>query len=207
MPFSEDQVKGPEAPVFRWKGYDTVRERIGRLILSSRDPVLIAIDGRCGSGKTTLASMLAREFDCCLFHMDDFYLQAWQRTPERLAEVGGNVDYERFRREILDPVQNGESVAYRPFDHSIMRIGSECREIPPKRLNIIEGSYSQHPYFEDPYDLRIFVTVSDAVRIARIRARNGEEKLKRFLDEWIPKEEAYFSRFGIEEKSLVIRGE
>lgn len=35
-----------------------------------------------------------------LSHMDDFYLQGRQRTYERLNEVGGNVDYERFAKEV-----------------------------------------------------------------------------------------------------------
>lgn len=30
------------------------------------------------------------------FGLDDFFLRMEQRTPERLREVGGNVDYERF---------------------------------------------------------------------------------------------------------------
>ena len=50
-------------------------------------PILVAIDGNCGSGKTTLGEYLAQLFDCNLFHMDDFYLRVEQRTPERLEEV------------------------------------------------------------------------------------------------------------------------
>ena len=36
------------------------------------------------------------QFDCNLFHMDDFFLRMEQRTPDRMKETGGNVDYERF---------------------------------------------------------------------------------------------------------------
>lgn len=36
-------------------------------------PILVAIDGRCGSGKTTLGEYLKGQFDCNLFHMDDFF--------------------------------------------------------------------------------------------------------------------------------------
>ena len=59
-------------------------------------PILVAIDGRCGSGKTTLGEYLKGQFDCNLFHMDDFFLRMEQRTPDRMKETGGNVDYERF---------------------------------------------------------------------------------------------------------------
>ena len=64
--------------------------------LSDRTPLIIAIDGPCGSGKTTLASHLARELDAQTVHLDDFYLQPFQRTPQRLAQPGGNLDRERL---------------------------------------------------------------------------------------------------------------
>ena len=64
-----------------------------------------------------------------------------------------------------------------------------------------------HPYFGDIYDLRVFMTVSKEEQRERIRKRNGEEKLQRFLGEWIPKEEAYFRKFHPEQGALVISGE
>ena len=62
------------------------------------EPLIVAIDGRCGSGKTTLGEYLEQVFDCNLFRMDDFFLRMEQRTPQRLKETGGNVDYERSFR-------------------------------------------------------------------------------------------------------------
>lgn len=80
----------------------------------SDEPLLAAIDGRCGSGKTTLGEYLKQVFDCNLFRMDDFFLQMEQRTPERLREVGGNVDYERFEETVLRPLLQKEQVCYQP---------------------------------------------------------------------------------------------
>ena len=37
-------------------------------------PVAIAIDGRCGSGKTWLSGLIGDRFPCNILHMDDFYL-------------------------------------------------------------------------------------------------------------------------------------
>ena len=75
-------------------------ERIDGL-LSEKQTVLVAIDGCCGAGKTTLAAILAEKYDCNVFHMDEFFLRPEQRTARRLAQPGGNVDYERFREEVL----------------------------------------------------------------------------------------------------------
>ena len=85
-------------------------------LLEKKNMVIVAIDGKCTSGKTTLASKLAEIYDCNVFHMDDFFLRPEQRTPERFVEVGGNVDYERFQDEVLLPLKTGKAFSYRPFD-------------------------------------------------------------------------------------------
>ena len=87
---------------------ETIRKKIDEL-LTQKDMVIVAIDGKCTSGKTTLASKLAQIYDCNVFHMDDFFLRPEQRTPERFAEVGGNVDYERFQEEVLLPLKTGKA--------------------------------------------------------------------------------------------------
>ena len=44
-------------------------------------PLVLALDGRCGSGKTTLANTLARQFPASItLHTDDFYLPPAQRS-------------------------------------------------------------------------------------------------------------------------------
>ena len=63
-------------------------------------PILVAIDGRCGSGKTTLGEYLKGQFDCNLFHMDDFFLRMEQRTPDRMKDFMKLCSY-RFKRRKL----------------------------------------------------------------------------------------------------------
>ena len=166
-------------------------------IYKQKGHVTIAIDGRCGSGKTTLANKLKEYLDCHIFHMDDFYLQTCQRTKERYNEPGGNVDRERFKKEVLDPLKNHQDVFYRPFDCSSMSI-SEGTLYPYKSINIIEGSYSCHPDLIDAYDLTIFVDIDESLRHKRIEERNGKEALNMFIKKWIPLEEKYFSCFDIQ---------
>ncbi len=172
------------------------------LLLSQKNCVLIAIDGSCAAGKTTLAQSLAELYACNVFHMDDFFLRPEQRTAERFAEIGGNVDYERFKEEILLPLRSGKAFSYRPFSCSTFTL-SEPITVMPQRLNIIEGSYSHHPYFHEPYDLKIFLTVSPELRQKRIMERPSFLH-KRFFDEWIPMEERYFEGFSICEKSELV---
>ena len=86
------------------------------------EPLIVAIDGRCGSGKTTLGEYLEQVFDCNLFRMDDFFLRMEQRTPQRLKETGGNVDYERFEETVLRPIFQKQPVFYQPFKDQMENI-------------------------------------------------------------------------------------
>lgn len=184
--------------------FQPVISRINDLLTSDTSPILIAIDGMCASGKTTLGHYLSDQYDCNLFHMDDFFLQSQQRTKERLMEIGGNVDYERFLEDVLTPLLQGRSVPYRPYDCASRSL-QPTRVIPAKRLNIIEGSYSHHPFFGDIYQQRVFLKVKDDLQIQRIRQRNGDKSLERFLSEWIPKENAYHQIIVQRDDDLIIK--
>ena len=161
------------------------------LLLSQKEQVLIAIDGKCTSGKTTLASRLEELYDCNVFHMDSFFLRPEQRTPERFAEAGGNVDYERFYEEVLTPLLAGKAFTYRPFDCSTFTLGQPVA-VTPKKLNIIEGTYSLHPYFKNPYDLQIVLPITPQLQKERILQRPAFLH-QRFFEEWIPMENRYFA--------------
>ena len=168
-------------------------------LLEQEGLVVVAIDGSCTAGKTTLAGHLATKYDCNLIHMDDFFLRPEQRTPERFAQPGGNVDYERFREEVLLPLGRGEAVCFRPFDCQTRQM-KEAIPMPRKKLNIIEGTYSCHPYFGQPYDLKIFLTVTPETQRERILQRPVFLH-KSFFESWIPMEQQYFKTFAIGEKS------
>lgn len=161
--------------------------------------LLIAIDGRCASGKTTLSAELQNMLPCNVIHMDHFFLRPEQRTPQRLSTAGENVDHERFLSEVLIPLKNGEKVSYCPFDCKTMSFGSQI-ELDKRKINIIEGSYSCHNALFEHYDFRIFLNVSPEEQMRRIILRDGNEKAKIFLSKWIPLEEKYFKTFNVAER-------
>lgn len=168
-------------------------------IITESDSKLIAIDGRCASGKTTLSAELQKLISCNVIHMDHFFLPPEQRTPERLCTPGENVDHERLFTEVLIPLKKVEKVSYRPFDCKTMSFGNTI-ELATAEINIIEGSYSCHNALYRHYDLHIFLSVSPEEQMKRIMLRDGSEKAKIFASRWIPLEEAYFQAFSIAEK-------
>ena len=163
-------------------------------------PLVLALDGRCGSGKTTLANTLARQFPASItLHTDDFYLppaqriRGWEKTP------CANMDLTRLRDEALRPAYAGQAVAYRAYS---------CREgdylptvqLAAQPLVILEGSYSHHPLLAGYETLRVFVTCSKPEQTRRLQAREGA-RYADFAARWVPLEEDYFAQHGIAESA------
>lgn len=191
-----------ERKLLIYSEYKDVFEVI-KSLLRDNEKLVIAIDGRCGGGKSSLGAMLAEEFDCSLFHMDDFFLPFEMKTSERLSEAGGNVHYERFEEEILKPIKNNKPVIYRKY---LCNKGefSQPIKVEAKNLTIVEGSYSLHPTLRNYYDYKIFITVDPKLQYERILKRNGKEKQQDFLNKWIPMEEHYFEELDIKKQCDLI---
>lgn len=169
-----------------------------RLMLR-KEPAVVAIDGRCGSGKTTLAELAKKLFDCRVFHMDDYYLPLAQRKPDWEQIPAGNMDLERLRNQVLEPVRLGQSVQYIPYSCQAGRYG-QAKQISPAALTIIEGSYSQHPELASYYDMTLFLTCTPAEQEGRLRKREGDF-FGMFQQRWIPMEEAYFKACDVPKRA------
>ena len=166
-------------------------------------PYIIAIDGRCGAGKSTIAARLAEELNATLFHMDDYFLRPEQRTPERFSTPGENIDHERFLKEILIPLKEGRTITYSPYSCTTQTLLDPIT-VTPADIVIVEGSYALHPTLRAYYDLRVFLTLFPREQEARIRARNGDAIWPMFKNRWIPMEEAYHIYCEVEKYSDLI---
>jgi dephospho-CoA kinase len=165
----------------------------------AQGPLTVAIEGGSASGKTTLSELLGSVYDCTVFHMDDFFLRPEQRTEQRYAEVGGNVDRERFSEEVLTPLKKGETISYRRFDCATMTLAPAIKVVP-KKLIVIEGAYCMHPELADFYDLSVFLDIPSDLQRKRIEKRNSPQMATRFFEEWIPLEAIYFSQMKVKER-------
>ncbi len=168
-------------------------------LLARKGGGIVSIEGGSASGKTTLASYLAACYPCAVFHMDDFFLRPQQRTEERLAQPGGNVDRERFLEEVLLPVTRGETVRLRRYDCHTQTVQPPV-DCAHQALTIVEGAYSMHPDLAPYYDLSVFLAVPPQVQHARVKVRNTPEQQARFFNIWIPMEQRYFQATGAQER-------
>lgn len=164
----------------------------------NKTTVNIAIDGMSTAGKSYLADMFSKIFDCNIIHMDDFFLRKQQRTYDRFLQPGGNIDYERFRQEVAFNLTSETGFIYYAYDCHSCNMSE--KKAYPKTLNIVEGAYSMHPYFGNIYDLHIFMETDKKTQLERVLKRNGEELFERFKNEWIPLENTYIKSCKIKEK-------
>lgn len=202
-----DRYRRAYAPAYR-----VVEQDLARLLplLSAIDrhrrthpQTLVALDGPCATGKTTLGGFLSRLYHCPLFHMDDFFLPPERKTAQRLAQPGGNVDAERFFMEVLSPLSQGKTVRYRPYRCHPGTLGEEV-VVPPASLAVVEGVYSLRPDLHAYYHVTCFLEAPWATRRARLLERGGAEALDRFEKLWIPLEDAYFRAFPIRQSCDVV---
>ncbi len=185
-----------------YKNHISILEAMAQLV-KDKDRLIIAIDGRSGAGKSTLARELAKITGATILAMDDFFLPRELRSQERLAEAGGNIHYERFLEEVVDKVNKGQEISFRPFDCSLMDYG-EKKHLGLSQILIVEGAYSHHPKLGDYMDLRVFYDLDRLEQEKRILKRNGKEVLEIYKKRWIPLEEAYIVAHSINEKADLI---
>ena len=164
---------------------------------------IVAIDGDAVAGKTTLGGILRLIYNCNIIHMDHFFLRPEQRTEERLAQPGGNIDHERFAKEVLTPLAAARPFTYRPFDCQTWDFGDEIT-ITPDRLTVIEGGYAHHPALVNAYDITAFLKIDPTEQMRRLTGRNAPLLVDKFRDVWIPMEKKYQAEFGIEMKSDLV---
>lgn len=168
-------------------------------LLEQKGSLVIGIDGRCGSGKTTLSEQIKERFACRLFHMDDFYLPMEKREASWMEHACANMDIDRMLEEVVLPSHTRQPVFYQPY-RCLKKAYEEKTEYPWKRLTIIEGSYALHPKLRPYYDVTIFVTCNREIQDNRLLLREGD-RIDRYRELWIPLEEMYIHQFQIEKQA------
>lgn len=169
--------------------------------IKDKERCLIVIDGRCASGKTTLASKLQQHLHCDVIHIDDFFMPIQKRSKDFMNIIGGNIEQDRFIKEIIQPLQKQQKILYKRFDCQ-----SQSYDHPIEMLNskviVVEGTYS-FLLMKDMIDIPIFLTIDPTLQKERLIERNGQEVFKRFKDIWIPLEERYFDILELTKNCIV----
>ena len=149
----------------------------------------------------TLANILKDELDANIISCDDFFLPKSLRSTYRLREVGGNIDYDRLYNEVILRIK--KNLVYKKYDCKTDSYSEEVR-LQHKKITIIEGAYSMHPYFGEYYDLAIFMEVDKETQKERIIKRNKDNS-DDFFNKWIPYEDRYFDVYKIKNRAHITK--
>jgi uridine kinase len=145
--------------------------------------VFVGIDGRGASGKSTLADQAAAAVaGSAVVHVDDFW-------GPSIAEW----DWDRFRAQVLVPLLAGRPARYQVWEWE-RDTGGRWIDVPPGGLVLVEGVSCTRAEAGVPWSLQIWVDAPREVRLARALQRDGPERMRRWLEDWMPSEEAYVAR-------------
>ena len=173
-----------------------VLNKIRSRMSGPRPCVLVAIDGRGGAGKTSLAHFLASHLrSAAVVHTDDF---ARPGVP--------GWEWHRFRRQVIDPLLRGEAGRYQRYDWDADRL-AEWHDVPPKGVVIVEGVSSTRRELDVPWDLIVWVETPKEIRLARGIARDGEGMRGQWEDVWEPEEDRYVQEQQPDSRAdIIVRG-
>lgn len=173
--------------------------RIDQLTRKKGKPALVAIDGRSGTGKSTIAKKIAQALNGVEINSDNFWSggsnEEWdKRSPKEKADTA--IDWNRLRSEVLEPLRSGKVAKWHSFDWEKGK-GLSSTEIVnnPSQLIVLDGAYSSRPELQDLIDLSILIeTTNDQVRRQRLIARENEEYMNEWHGRWDVAEDYYFSK-------------
>jgi len=141
-------------------------------------PVLVAVDGRSGAGKTDLARELARRCEASVVHMDDLY-PGWSGLAAAVDLLG----------TVLDRLRSGAATTHPVWDWAAGAYTGEV-DLPRSGIVVVEGVGAG---CARPVDLLVWLEADADVRRDRALTRDGATFAPHWED-WAAQEAELFSR-------------
>ncbi len=177
------------------KSRSVVRE-LAQLVEHRRNevstPFLVAIDGRSGVGKSTLAHELAGLLDATVINGDDFFAGGTAMRAEPASVLAGEcIDWRRLRL-VLEMLGSGQPAIFHPFDWTAFdgSLSPTPVTLAPRRILLVEGVYSARPELRDMIGLAILIRLDASERDRRLVAREGD--IGPWERQWHRAEDWYF---------------
>ncbi len=153
-----------------------------------REPLVIAVGGPGGTGKSTFSHALARHLpDSAVLGLDNYRTPRAERSARGIYGSHPDANKMELLGRHLSSIRNSE-VFDRP-DYDIRRgIADTTVKYRPRRFNILDGEISTYAHFRDRIDFAIFIDADWrtqlAVRIGRDvegRGASPEKAVRTFL--------------------------
>jgi len=171
--------------------------------------MFVALDGRSGSGKSTVAAVVADRLSVAatarptvtVIEGDQFYAggsaSSWDQRPA--AERANRVIDWRRQRTLLQQLRTHGEATWHPFDWNADDWDTDHPSLRPEPIRtvvapvvILEGAYSARPELHDLLDLRVLLDVPTDVRRRQLLEREGDEYRADWEARWSAAEDHYF---------------
>jgi len=161
-----------------------VLARVAAAVPRTDRPVLVAVDGVDGAGKTTFAGELAavltedarRVVRASVdgFHHPRAHRHAAGRTGATFW--ARSYDYPALRRELVDPWRSGPGARYRTTVRDVdtdRALDEPMAVVPECGVLLLDGIFLQRDELHGLWDLVVFLDVAFETSVARMAARDG----------------------------------
>lgn len=201
--------------------YTTLSDKI--LSIKKDAPVLVAISGKDGSGKTMMAGFLAdflsskTNREIIRISIDDFMnSRAVRYTPAESAGRGCyeyTFNFDGFINNVLKPLQKDGSREYRSkiFDHATdSEALSSIKKATKDAIVIIDGVFLYKQGLVKYWDLKVLLDTDDETVIERgarrDAARLGSYEIARqkYIDRYIASQTIYYNEESPQERADII---
>jgi uridine kinase len=151
-------------------------------------PIIIAIGGGSGAGKTFLAQRLAKELDgqCALLSNDNYNLDQSSLSFEERKLVNYDepeVYDQALLLKHLKTLKEGKTIQIPVYDFASHTRKNETTTLEPKPYIIVEGIFVLSvPFLQPCYDLKIYVEADSDLRLARRISRDQVERGRQVND-------------------------
>jgi predicted kinase len=161
-------------------------------------PLIIAISGFGGSGKTTLANTLKSQLSGAqIVSIDSFSTHEWRRNAD-----WDNFDRQRFVRDVLAPAHDNKfplQFVHKPWPGN----PEETIAIPKTNCLVVEGCSIFHPDLLRYYDLKIWMDCPLELATERAMWRDRyiheNEQDYYWLNIWMPNERDFLAKYHPDE--------
>lgn len=148
-------------------------------------PLIIAVDGRSGAGKTTLAveltALLREHHTVSLFHLEDIY-PGWDGLANGM---------DRYVRTVLSPLAAGRPARWTAWDWTADDDG-DARSTQPADIVLVEGVGAACAAAREHLDVVIWIDADDDLRRTSALNRDGDTYAP-FWKRWSEQEEQWLA--------------
>lgn len=183
--------------------------------LPNKKLILIGIDGRPGSGKTTVAMQLEEALHAESIYLDEFFIP--QKQWPKDAKPQFPFFYFRYQ-EFIDGVKAlaagkpfiyfpaGKPFIYFPYDWENDGLSKQAKVIKPEGIIVVEGVSVLNSELALLYDKKIWVDSDRNSEFAAITQRENEKNLDLWKNIYLPSVDLYCLQRPWERVDIIYAG-